>query len=87
MANLKSHRVIDQIGTETETLLPIGLQGQEIGVRAMRNFRKYTMKYSVALSCKMCQSRIIALNYHRVFSLFVSSCKALKYKKEKLPFQ
>lgn len=60
MANLKSHRLMDQIGTETETLLPIGLQGQEIGLCAMRHFRKYTMKYSDALSCKIFQSRSLS---------------------------
>lgn len=81
MAKLKSHRLIDQIGTETETLLPICLQGHEIGVCAMRHFYKYTIKYGAALSCKMFQFRIIVLNYHWVFSLFVSSYKALKFKK------
>lgn len=60
MANLESHRLIDQIGTETETLLPTGLQGQEIGVCALRHFRKCTMKYGDALRCKMFQSRSLS---------------------------
>lgn len=60
----------------------IGLQGQEIGVCAMKHFYKYAMKYGVPLSSKMLQSRIIILNHHRVFpSLFFPAFKALKFQK------
>lgn len=82
MAIQRRPKIIDLIGTETETCYPIGFQGHEKGVCAMRHFCKHTTKYDVPLTGKLLQSRIIVLNHHRVFPpLLYPSYKALRFQK------